>query len=483
MVNHSALYRPITETFGVDQLHQQDTIGILPDDVLLKVFRFFIGTANFNGSPSEKWHTLVHVCRRWRDLALSSPRHLDLQLLCRPPKRSVRETLEIWPKLPIYIHDFHNLTGDATDNIAAALRLNHRVSGIQLERISDRAWETFGPLMQKQFPSLTHLWLGPHLKDAIPRSFLDGSAPCLRALVLIGVSFPALPELLLSATNLVRLWYDSITGSGYISPQAMVAGLSTLTRLESLSLTFQPFQDLQDRTVRIPPPHTRTLLPALTILHFRGVPEYMEDLIAQFDTPSLESMEITLFHQEVLEVSELAKFVRRADRLSSADRAAVAYMSDRISVRLAKKLMGVGAQTLELELLCHKSQFRLSYLVQLCVSCLPNPSPFDCLLIQAQQSSWRDAIGDLGPQWLDLLCPFSNVKRLRLAKHVAYPVAQALGGLQAERVLEVLPALEIVFMSELEPFGPVKEAISEFSDMRQLFGHPVYIHWKEAHRY
>jgi hypothetical protein len=337
--------------------------------------------------------------------------------------------------------------------------------------------------MQKQFPALTHLWLGPNLTDAIPRSFLGGSAPCLRALVLIGVSFLALPELLLSATNLARLWYDNIPHSGYISPQAMVTGLSTLTRLESLSLTFQSFRDLPDRAIRIPHPHTRTLLPALTNLHFRGVPEYMEDLVAQIDTPSLESMEITLFHQEVLDVSELAKFVHRADRLSSADRAQVSYMSDRISVRLAKHLIGVGAKTLELEFLCHESQCRLSYLVQLCLSCFPAPSPFDCLLIKVQRSSWQDAIGDLDPQWLELLRLFSSVKQLRLAKHVAHLLAQTLGALPAERVLGVLPALEIVFMEEPKPFGPVKEAISEFSDMRQLFGHPVYIHWKEEDHY
>jgi hypothetical protein len=41
--------------------------------------------------------------------------------------------------------------------------------------------------------------------------------------------------------------------------------------------------------------------------------------------------------------------------------------------------------------------------------------------------------------------------------------------------MEVLPALENVFISGLEPFGPVKEAISEFADARQLSGYPVSI--------
>ena len=41
--------------------------------------------------------------------------------------------------------------------------------------------------------------------------------------------------------------------------------------------------------------------------------------MAQIDTPLLESMAITLFNQEFLEVSELSKFVHHADRLSLVD--------------------------------------------------------------------------------------------------------------------------------------------------------------------
>jgi hypothetical protein len=48
--------------------------------------------------------------------------------------------------------------------------------------------------------------------------------------------------------------------------------------------------------------------------------------------------------------------------------------------------------------------------------------------------------------------------------------------------MEVLPALEFVFMAKSEPFGPVKEAVSKFADARQLSGLPVSIcdicYWK-----
>src|SRR6266581_1454132 len=132
---------------GIGQLHQQVTIKALSDDVLLKIFKFFVDAMNCVDTASDDWHTLVHVCRRWRNLAFTFPRHLNLQLLCSLPKRSA----SIWPELPIYIHHCDFLRDGITDYVVAALRLNHRVSGIHLEDTSDSAWETFGPLMQHPF--------------------------------------------------------------------------------------------------------------------------------------------------------------------------------------------------------------------------------------------------------------------------------------------------------------------------------------------
>ena len=339
--------------------------------------------------------------------------------------------------------------------------------------------------MYQPFPVLTHLSIALELLvSPISPSFLGGSAPFLQVLDLVGVPFPSSPQFLFSATNLVHLSYtiNDVPSSGYISPQAMVTSLSALTRLEYLSLTPLLFiLDVPDRAIRIlhPHPHTRTLLPALTNLHFRGAPEYMEDLVAQTDASSLERFDITFFHQEIeiLEVSELAKFVRRADKLSLVDRAQVLYMIDSISVRLSEILSGVKPKTLEIDFVFPHSQFRLSHLFQLCASCFSTPSLFESLLINVERHSWYEFIYQPDPQWLELLCLFSNVKQLRLAKAVAHSIAQILGGIPAERVLGVLPALEIIFMAELNPFGPVKEAISKFVDTRQLSGHPVSIRW------
>ena len=77
---------------------------------------------------------------------------------------------------------------------------------------------------------------------------------------------------------------------------------------------------------------------------------------------------------------------------------------------------------------------------------------------------------------LERLRIFNTVKHLHLSKPIALRVAQVLGGLPVERATEVLPALENVFISGLKPFGPLKEAISEFASVRQLYGQPVSIH-------
>jgi len=346
---------------GIGQLPQQVTIGSLPDDVLLKIFKFFVDAIVDYYYAPEQWRTLVHICRRWRNVAFTSPRHLNLLLLCKPPWRSVENMLDIWPELPIYLLGWDHPDQEARDDVVAALKLNHRVSRIHLKKTSRLAWETFAPLMQHTFPALTYLWVEPYvpIQNAISRSFLGGSAPCLQDLLLAGFPFPALPELLLSAPNLIHLRYQHIPPSGYVSPQAMATSLSALTRLQTLSLTFLPPKDLPDRAIRISPPHMRTLLPALTYLRYQGVPGYMEDLVAQIDAPLLESMVITFSHQEVLEVAQLAKFVRRADKLSLLDRAQVTFRDDYISVTLSEELQveRVDPKTLKLTLACRERVF------------------------------------------------------------------------------------------------------------------------------
>ena len=64
---------------------QMKRIDILPDDVLLRIFDFYVDMGRlYVKKEIEEWQTLVHVCRRWRGLVLGSPRRLNLRLWCTP---------------------------------------------------------------------------------------------------------------------------------------------------------------------------------------------------------------------------------------------------------------------------------------------------------------------------------------------------------------------------------------------------------------
>jgi hypothetical protein len=279
---------------------------MLPDLALLELFNFYVSKVG----PIEKWHTLVHVCRRWRNVVFRSPRRLGLQLFCTA-RKPVRETLDVWPPLPIVIrHGCH-----PTDNIVAALKHADRVCEIRLWPVPSSQWENVLVAMKQPFPELTDLKLQSKDEDGtapiVPDSFLGGFAPCLRSLRFERISFPGLPNLLFSATDLVKISLQKIPHSGYISPEAMVTCLSTLPRLAELELSFMSPPSCPNRENRHPPPPTRSILPALRHFGFAGVSEYLEVLVSRIDSPLLDSLQIKFFHQLIFDTPQLTRFISR----------------------------------------------------------------------------------------------------------------------------------------------------------------------------
>jgi hypothetical protein len=292
------------------------TIDILPEDVLLEIFDHYVDPTRKYGL--ETWCTLVHVCQKWRNIVLESPLRLNLRIHCHPTTPlALREKLDIWPALPIaleqYDDDWQPKWGVV--NVAAAFEQNNRICQIGLSGVPDWQMGEILAAMHKPFPVLTHLNLeseGETLATLVnPDLFLGGSAPCLRFLQLFYIPFPGLPKLLFSATHLTDLRLYNISQSGYISPEAMVSCFSALTRLETLIFEFESPESFSLREPRRPPPPTRTLLPALTRLHFRVVSEYLEDLLVRIDTPVLDDLQISISHQFTPDTARLAQFIDR----------------------------------------------------------------------------------------------------------------------------------------------------------------------------
>ena len=453
---------------------------MLPDDVLLAIFDIYVDGVQVAKRGVEAWQTLVHVCQRWRSVVFGSPRRLNLQLFCTS-ETPVRDTLDVWPPFPLLIHCSDYPMPDM-DNIIAALERSDRVCQITLESVPSSQLEEVWAAMHEPFPQLTHLQLTAfdERTPVVPGSFLGGSAPRLQYLIWDGIPFPGLPKLLLSTTQLVTLQLWNIPYSGYLSPETMVTRLSALTGLETLWIGFQSPLSRPDREIRRSPPPTRTILPALMDLWFKGASEYLEVLAARIDAPRLRTLDITFFHQLVFSAPQFAQFISRMPLLKSANEARLTFYGGAVRVRLLSQTFGYGG--LNVGISCRESDWQLSSLAQLCNSSLPPLSTVEHLFIhkpQHLQLDWQDDI-DI-TQWLELLHPFIAVKNLYLSKDFVPHIASSLQEIVRGRMADVLPILQNLSLEELRPSESVHEGIGEFVAARQLSGHPIAVScWKRS---
>ncbi len=224
-------FAPITELGDTGPVCRPVTIGTLPDDAL-EIFSFYVEQAYYKVNTDlieykklQVWCTLVHVCQRWRKLVFASPGYLRLRLLCTKT-RPVKERLDIWPTLPIFVmgSGFGPISQHPSiedDNIIAALEHRDRVCQITFLSHAAYIMDRYTTMMQESFLALTHLYLhsGPESPPILPDSFLGRSAPRLQSLTLYGIRYPALPNLLLTTKDLVTLRLGNIPPSGTFHPR------------------------------------------------------------------------------------------------------------------------------------------------------------------------------------------------------------------------------------------------------------------------
>ena len=177
----------ITDFGDTDQLYQRVAICALPDDVLLEIFNFYMDI-HFG---EDKWHTLVHVCRRWRWVVFASLRRLNLRLLCTN-RRPVHNALDVWPQLPIVIRGKRGMSRPQDEkNMIAALKQRNRVCEIDIYPITKSLLRRIAAI-KEPFLELTGLILRSSrgkMAPVLPDSILGGSAPRLQQLWLDGIPF------------------------------------------------------------------------------------------------------------------------------------------------------------------------------------------------------------------------------------------------------------------------------------------------------
>ncbi|KAH9160765.1 hypothetical protein EDB89DRAFT_2235528 [Lactarius sanguifluus] len=401
-------------------------INFLPDDVLLEIFDLYRKDEVATSSHLPwKWHRLAHVCRTWRDIIFASSRRLNLELHCTHGT-PVKKNLGYLPSLPLFI-TFPGRLEDDDEDVLAALEHRDRVHVLSLNMPYPLA---VAMAIQKPFPALTHLRLtsiiGP--TTVLPDAFLGGYAPRLQEIKLRGVSFPAAPTLLLSACDLVDINLSSL---GFRRPS------------------------YPDRICL--PPITRTFLPALTRFYFRGRFKYLEDFVAQIDTPQLDCLRMECWEDYNFHIPQLCKLIDRSEKLKLSW---FGHMDLHIQPYLIIIEIFHGGQ----------SSFKLSVrnigISQVLGKISHMLSNVDRLFVSMGFPGYGAPSNDI--RWLELFHPFTAVTVLCIHDVLSDHFILALKNLTGERAAEVLPALELIY-SENVPVASVED----FLATRRNVGRPV----------
>ena len=396
------------------------------------------------------------------------------------------QLIDIWPPFPIILRDRNILTKPKYYDFDIAM-YRARVREIDLG-LNNWLLEQLDSTMQEPLPALTRLKLvldrnrysAPSLSDG----FLGGSAPHLRSLELHSIEFPALPKLLLSATDLVDLALRKIPDSGYISPETLVTCLAVLANLKSLTIQFLIPISHPNRDRRNPRSPTRTALSAFTHFNFQGPSEYLEDFVAMIDAPLLDSIYITcmpISEESISNFSQLGRFMGRTATFQELNEVHVSFGWAEVEVN------ALPPAPTHWETLNTRSKFRISCKVSgkelrsvalILAWFFPSICTVEHLYLSYPDylmTDWINVVESV--QRLEIFRPFFAVKNLYLCNKLAQCIAPALQELvwDAESVGNVLPTLKSIFLEDLEPSGPVQEAIGQFVAARRLSGHPVTV--------
>jgi hypothetical protein len=473
--------------FGAGHISLRVTIEAIPDDILLDIFGFCLqGLEDYPDSRARNWNRLVHVCQGWRSIVFASQHRLDLCLSCTE-HTPVRETLDVWPPLPIEISSY-----SLGDNIFAALEHRDRVRKVSLLRIPRKLIVT---LMPEPFPALERLSLSTDSGNdnnlpALPSTFLGGSAPRLKTLFLRCMSLPTLPQLLSSSKGLVDLSLQRIPYGGFISPEAMATCIRALTRLTTLRISFS-FDCLisrprVDRRTQGPSPLTCTVLASLTNFEFHGDSRYLEYIVAQIDAPVLKVVDIFLFDLALsnfpnFDIQNLTQFIDHSPTLMSYNRAEMVLGFGQVELRLLPT-MKTNRDGFFSTIRCNDAGLHLQCMAQICTHFSFLLSGVEQLDIDGRRPFVQADMDDA--KWLELFHLFTSVRTLQISYKMQPCIVSALEGLSGELATKVLPALGDLYLQEkylsLSPgSGSEQKDVGRFIAARQCLNRPVTLHYSQ----
>src|SRR6267154_2565967 len=412
------------------------TIENLPPEILEEIFRFYMA---FSRRYPWEWQRLTHVCLTWRSIILHPTNRLGLQLFCTNGT-PVRNTLHCWPNFPIVMRyglspGYNLLAAGEVEGIVAALQQPRRLRIIQLT-VTMPLLETLAmtknepklvTLMQERFLELEHLELTTQTEAELilHDQFLGGAAPRLHTLRTTKIALPALPQLLLSATNLVSLQLEAIPSTGYIPPEHLIITLGPMTRLQMLHVHFlspTSHSDSKESPYSSPEPAN---LRFLKHFEFHGDIEYLEQLSEGIIAPA-KYIYITYFNDLDFSIPMFVEFLSRAETPSFRVEAIVLYSGSDISITFSQQETPCR---LAFRIPCRRFDWQMTAITEISNQLLPSITPSVQQLDIYASPPFPDDHEDMDHTlFLDLFRIFINVESLRVTKEIGSHVSDALEG-------------------------------------------------------
>jgi hypothetical protein len=332
--------------------------------------------------------------------------------------------------------------------------------------------------MNKRFPKLEDLSVSSTTAEemslVLPETL---QAPNLRRLTLYGIDLPIGPSLLNSTTGLLTLSLTQIRYSRYFRPQYLVTRLQGLPHLEELSIGFtSPVSLPSGEGLGEELLSARTLpvtLPSLRRLTFRGVDDYLDDLVARINTPHLEQLDLTLLFDPAFTLANLTKFIHRTEGFGFLV-SRVSFNKDGPSIDL-RHYEQRGVEKIGIHVNCKPLDWQIDSATQVCSALGKITSAVEDLTldlgVDGMPSNWENTLDST--LWHELLLPFVGVKKLHIGPSLKFELSEALQPNAGGAVLEILPQLQ-----ELEVQLEIDHATKAFSalvETRESVGRPVHL--------
>ena len=447
------------------------TIENLPPEILEDIFRFYRqdAMALSRGRPWE-WHRLTHVCQTWRSIILHPTNRLGLQLFCTNGT-PVRNTLHCWPNLPIVMRygvfpGPNPLAAGDVEDIVAALQQPGRLRIVQLtvtipllEKLATMKQEPkLATPTQERFPQLEHLELTTQTEAELilHDQFLGGAAPRLHTLRTTMIALPGLPQLLLSAANLVSLQLEAIPSSGYIPPDYLIITLAVMSRLQMLHVHFLSPLSHTGPKESLPEPASADLR-FLKYFEFHGDIEYLEQLSDGIIAPA-KYIYITYFNDLDFPIPKLVEFLSRADTPSFQVEATVHYSGTDISITFSQQETPCR---LAFRIPCRRFDWQLAAITDISnqlLSIIPSVQQLDIYVSPPFPDGHDDMDHTL---FSDLFRIFINVENLRVTKEIGSHVAHALRG------TDELPHIQEFHVEDHDDLASVQTTFAPFIAARR----------------